>query len=84
MERFAEVVEIAHPIPVLVRGGGKVTTKQLLERTAIAMKVGARGVVYGRNVVQHQDPASLIAALAAIVHQGKSVDEALSLVKESA
>ena len=84
MRRFGEVVQIAEPIPVLVRGGGKVTTRELLERTKTAMEVGARGVVYGRNVVQHPDPASLIAALAAIVHRDASVDEALALVKESA
>ena len=82
MERFAEVVEIAHPIPVLVRGGGKVTTRELLERTATAVQVGAKGVVYGRNVVQHPDPASLIAALQAIVHRGASVDDALAVVAE--
>lgn len=84
MERFSEVVEIAHPIPVLVRGGGKVTTRELLERTKTAVEVGARGVVYGRNVVQHPHPASLIAALQAIVHENKSVDEALALVREPA
>jgi DhnA family fructose-bisphosphate aldolase class Ia len=82
MERFREVVDIAYPIPVLVRGGGKVTTRQLLERTTIAMDVGASGVVYGRNVVQHPDPASLIAALVAIVHHGANIDDALALVKE--
>jgi len=82
MERFKEVVEIAHPIPVLVRGGGKVTTRELLERTKIAIEVGARGVVYGRNVVQHPDPGSLVAALRAIVHRDATVDEALLLVKE--
>jgi class I fructose-bisphosphate aldolase len=83
MERFSEVVEIATPVPVLVRGGGKVSTRELLERTKTAMEVGAMGVVYGRNVVQHQNPASLIAALAAIVHHNSSVDEALALVQES-
>jgi len=82
MERFAEIVEIAHPIPVLVRGGGKVTTRELLERTKIAIDVGASGVVYGRNVVQHPDPGSLIAALRAIVHHNSSVEDALALVKE--
>ena len=82
MERFAEVVDIAHPIPVLVRGGGKVTTRELLERTKIAVEVGASGVVYGRNVVQHPNPASLVAALQAIVHQNASVDEAFAFVKE--
>ena len=84
MERFSEVVEIAYPIPVLVRGGGKVTTRELLERTRTAVEVGAKGIVYGRNVVQHPDPASLIAALQAIVHENKSVDEALALVREPA
>jgi DhnA family fructose-bisphosphate aldolase class Ia len=84
MTSFGEVVQIATPIPVLVRGGGKVTTRELLERTKTAMEVGARGVVYGRNVVQHPHPASLIAALAAIVHSNASVDDALALVKESA
>ena len=82
MERFAEVVAIAHPIPVLVRGGGKVTTRELLERTSIAIQVGARGVVYGRNVVQHPHPETLIAALQAIVHDGASIDDALALVKD--
>lgn len=82
MERFAEIVDIAHPIPVLVRGGGKVTTRELLERTKIAIDVGASGVVYGRNVVQHPDPGSLIAALRAIVHHNSSVEDALALVKE--
>jgi len=82
MERFGEIVEIAHPIPVLVRGGGKVTTRELLERTRVAIDVGARGVVYGRNVVQHPHPETLIAALAAIVHDDASLEDALALVKE--
>lgn len=82
MERFSEIVEIADPIPVLVRGGGKVTTRELLERTRVAIDVGARGVVYGRNVVQHPHPETLIAALAAIVHDDASLEDALALVKE--
>ena len=83
MERFSEVVDIAAPIPVLVRGGGKVTTRELLERTHVAVTVGAKGVVYGRNVVQHANPASMIAALKAIVHTDTSVDDALALVQEA-
>jgi len=59
VERFAAVVEIAHPTPVLVWGGGKVTTRELLERTRTAVDVGARGVLHGRNVVQHPNPPSL-------------------------
>lgn len=82
MERFAEIVEIAQPVPVLVRGGGKVTIRELLERTKIAVDVGAKGVVYGRNVVQQKNPRPLVAALQAIVHESASVESALALVKE--
>jgi DhnA family fructose-bisphosphate aldolase class Ia len=48
----------------------------------VAIDVGARGVVYGRNVVQHPHPETLIAALAAIVHDDASLEDALALVKE--
>lgn len=81
MSDFSQVVEIASGIPVLVRGGGKVTPRELLERTRIAMDVGASGVVYGRNVVQHPTPAKFIKAIRAIVHDNASVEKALSIVE---
>ncbi|MFY7813007.1 MAG: class I fructose-bisphosphate aldolase [Candidatus Nanopelagicaceae bacterium] len=72
MTDFNQVVEIASGVPVLVRGGGQVTPRELLERTRIAMDVGASGVVYGRNVVQHPTPAKFIKAIRAIVHDNAS------------
>lgn len=81
MSDFGQVVEIASGIPVLVRGGGQVTPRELLERTRIAMDVGASGVVYGRNVVQHPTPAKFIKAIRAIVHDNASVEKALSIVE---
>ena len=81
MSDFGQVVEIASGIPVLVRGGGQVTPRELLERTRIAIDVGASGVVYGRNVVQHPNPAKFIKAIRAIVHDNASVDKALSIVE---
>jgi len=80
MTDFNQVVEIASGVPVLVRGGGQVTPRELLERTRIAMDVGASGVVYGRNVVQHPTPAKFIKAIRAIVHDNASVEKALSIV----
>ena len=77
MTDFPKVVEMASGIPVLVRGGGKVTPEELLERTAIAMSSGALGVVYGRNVVQHPDPAKFIRAISSIVHHNATVAEAI-------
>lgn len=81
MTDFPQVVEMASGIPVLVRGGGKVTPEELLERTAIAMESGAQGVVYGRNVVQHENPAKFIRAIAAIVHDNATVTDALKELK---
>lgn len=77
MTDFPQVVEIASGVPVLVRGGGKVTPLELLERTAIAIASGAHGVVYGRNVVQYENPPKLIRAIAAIVHDNASVADAI-------
>ena len=77
MTDFPQGVEMASGVPVLVRGGGKVTPQELLERTAIAIESGAHGVVYGRNVVQHESPAKFIRAIAAIVHHNSSVADAM-------
>jgi DhnA family fructose-bisphosphate aldolase class Ia len=65
---------------VLVRGGGRVDDRTLLERTEAVLAQGARGIVYGRNVIQHPDPAGITAALMALVHRDASVDDALALV----
>ncbi|MEZ7976527.1 MAG: 3-hydroxy-5-phosphonooxypentane-2,4-dione thiolase LsrF, partial [Pontimonas sp.] len=44
---------------------------------------GASGIVYGRNIVHHPNPAGITAALMAVVHRGASVDEALAMIEES-
>lgn len=78
---YGRVLEVAGDVPVLVRGGGKVDNRTLLERTAAVLDQGASGIVYGRNVVQHENPAGIVAALMAMLHQGASVDQALALVE---
>ena len=82
MQDFNQVIEIASGVPVLVRGGGQVTPRELLERTHIAMRSGASGVVYGRNVVQHPTPSIFIKSIRAIVHENASVDEAMLLLEK--
>ena len=44
-EEYGRVIETAGSIPVLVRGGGKVSDREILERTDALMKQGARGIV---------------------------------------
>jgi DhnA family fructose-bisphosphate aldolase class Ia len=82
MSDFGQIVEIASGVPVLVRGGGSVPPRELLERTRTAMDVGASGVVYGRNIVQHPTPAKFIQAIRSIVHKNSNVDEAMLVLEK--
>jgi DhnA family fructose-bisphosphate aldolase class Ia len=73
---YRAVIQTAGRIPVLVRGGGKVSDDEILKRTSALIEVGAAGIVYGRNVIQHANPAGIVKALMAIVHDGASPAEA--------
>jgi class I fructose-bisphosphate aldolase len=79
---YHKVIEIAGGIPVLVRGGGKAPDQEILERTEILIQQGAAGIVYGRNVIQHQNPAGMTKALMAIVHDGARAAEAAVLLEQ--
>jgi len=81
VSEYSRVVEAAGDLPLLVRGGGKVDDEELLRRTAAVLDQGARGIVYGRNIIQHRDPGGVTRALMAILHDGASLERALSLIK---
>ena len=74
--QYHQVIRIAGSIPVLVRGGGRAPDQEILERTFEVMQQGAMGIVYGRNVVQHANPAGMTKALMAIVHDGANPKQA--------
>jgi DhnA family fructose-bisphosphate aldolase class Ia len=74
------VITVASGIPVLVRGGGKVGDREILERTVALLEQGASGIVYGRNIIQHSNPAAITKALMGIVHDGLSVEKAMALL----
>ncbi|MDO5897072.1 class I fructose-bisphosphate aldolase [Agrobacterium sp. Azo12] len=76
VEEYHRVIEIAQGLPVLVRGGGRVSDQEILSRTKVLMEQGARGIVYGRNVIQHNNPKGMTQALMAIVHDGVTAEEA--------
>ncbi len=65
---YHRVIEAASGRPVLVRGGGRVSDDEVLARTRELMAQGAAGIVYGRNVIQHPDPAGMTRALMEVVH----------------
>ena len=79
---YHRVVEAAGRVPVLVRGGGKVGDREILQRTHDLLAQGVAGIVYGRNIIQHAKPAAITRALMGIVHDGLNVDQAMALLKD--
>jgi DhnA family fructose-bisphosphate aldolase class Ia len=80
--QYHQVIEIAAGCPVLVRGGGKASEEEILTRTHEVVRQGAAGIVYGRNVIQHPRPASMVKALMHIVHHDATPEQALRILKE--
>jgi DhnA family fructose-bisphosphate aldolase class Ia len=79
VSEYHRVVEIAR-VPVLVRGGGKADDFEVLERTEALIRQGVAGIVYGRNIIQHADPAGMTRALMAIVHEGATAEKAREFI----
>jgi DhnA family fructose-bisphosphate aldolase class Ia len=76
---FERIVRTAR-VPVLVRGGGRISDEEILRVTEDVLAAGALGLVYGRNVIQHESPTAMTRALAALVHDDATADEALTLL----
>jgi fructose-bisphosphate aldolase, class I len=78
---YHRVVETAGGVPVLVRGGGRASEAEILARTAELLNQGASGIVYGRNIIQHPQPAKITRALMAVVHEGATPEAALAFLR---
>lgn len=79
INEYKRIIEIAGR-PVLPRGGGKAPEKEILKRTYQLMQQGARGIVYGRNIIQHKNPSAMTKALMVIVHEGANPDQAMNIL----
>jgi len=80
-ETFAEVVE-GCPVPVAIAGGERMETEEeLLEMVAGSLEGGGMGVSIGRNVFQHHDPARMVRAISAMVHENATVADAMAVLK---
>jgi predicted phospho-2-dehydro-3-deoxyheptonate aldolase len=68
LETFREVVA-GCPVPVVIAGGEKMETdEEILEMVQGSVKAGGAGVSIGRNVFQHDDPATIVRKISEIVH----------------
>ena len=66
------------PIPIVVLGG---ELQNIFQGVRDALDSGAKGVAFGRNVFQHENPSMIVNALKGIVHNSVSVKEALAKMK---
>ena len=84
-DSMEKVIENAG-VPVVVLGGPKMETdRDILQVIYDAVVLaGASGVAFGTNIWTHPRPRAITSAIAAVIHGGASVDEALALVEEPA
>lgn len=85
----ADVVKTAYPgdgfaravaavdVPVVIAGGAPGGDRDTLEAVDAAVAAGAAGVSIGRSIFQHDRPADMTTAIAAIVHEDRGVDAAM-------
>ena len=68
-------------VPVVILGGAKKgSERSMLENIRAALDVGAVGVAIGRNIFQADNPAAMTAAVAALIHDDASIDEAMNIL----
>ena len=80
--QYHMVIRVASGRPVLVRGGGKASDEEIVTRTYELMQQGASGIVYGRNVIQHERPAAMTRALMALVHNDATPQQAMQILQQ--
>jgi len=81
IDSFRKVVR-GCPVPIVIAGGPKMETdKDVLRLASEAVEAGAIGVSIGRNVFQHRNPVAMIKALAKIIHEKSTVEEAMQEFK---
>ena len=68
-ESFARVVDAVRPVPVFTAGGPLSSDEQVLSAARDAVAAGARGISFGRNVFQRDDPARMLRLLHSAVHE---------------
>jgi len=79
---FKEVVRGCGKVPVVIAGGEKAKDiKGTLQTVKDSLDAGGSGVAMGRNVFQAEDPSKMVAAVNAVIHGGKSIDDAMKLLK---
>jgi len=77
IESMRELVESVYAPVVILGGAKKVPERQLMQEIRDALDAGAAGVAMGRNIWGHPDPAKYTAAIAKLIHEDSTVEQAM-------
>ena len=78
---FAQLVEAANGVPVVLAGGSRIEDAELLRRMEQAMGAGGIGCSVGRNIFMHRSPEAITRALSRVIRErwtGEKAHDALS------
>jgi fructose-bisphosphate aldolase/2-amino-3,7-dideoxy-D-threo-hept-6-ulosonate synthase len=77
------VITESCPAPVVAAGGPKMDDdRKVLELAKAVVEAGGAGVTFGRNIFQHERPDVIARALRAVVIDGRSVEDAMKMLRE--
>lgn len=82
-EGFDDVVA-GSPVPVIMAGGKKLPELDALTMASNAVRAGAAGVDMGRNIFQSRNPAAMMRAVRAVVHEDVDPTDAYALFRDAA
>jgi putative autoinducer-2 (AI-2) aldolase len=74
-----DTVTAGCPVPLVMAGGKKLPELDALTMAYRAVEEGAAGVDMGRNIFQSTDPAAMIRAVGAVVHESAKPQAAYSM-----
>ncbi len=77
-EQFQALVAGAGGVPLVLAGGSRIGDEELLRRMGAAMDAGAIGCSVGRNIFMHESPERMTRALARVIRERKSAEEAFA------
>lgn len=80
-ESFAELVEAASGIPVVLAGGSRLQDRELLERMEAAVAAGAIGCSVGRNIFMHRSPEAITRALSRVIRERWTATKAVEALE---
>src|SRR5713101_134440 len=76
-----DTVTASCPVPIVMAGGKKLSELDALTMASRAVSEGAAGVDMGRNIFQSDNPAGMMRAVTAVVHEGALPEDALEIYR---